>query len=366
LGLQVPAKRWLASDSTFSKPNFFGLMFHYAWITPLAAVLSFAVSIAPAAQPADRVTLFAALIAQSTLAMGAFGFREIFAGLGRIATANWIESAGALIPVIVASLAVAGTFADPFPFIVWALPLGRLSCVIAGVVSLRLIGPLKRPVFPRARIATARREGGYVLLVVLTQTFAEKGDRILVGWLGSAADLGIYTAAATLSDAVLIVTGAVAQIALYRSASRRNDARGQRGLLAIAVASAVACAFAVWLVSPFVIRFLGSGYSEAGSILPLMLLGAVVASAYYVVNSSLFGRGQARLAAVAPFCASAVVLVVDLILIPIIGLTGAAVTNLLGYSVLTAVALFMSRQTRSGIFDTPGSPAVPERFGEGQ
>jgi O-antigen/teichoic acid export membrane protein len=162
-------------------------------------------------------------------------------------------------------------------------------------------------------------------------------DRILVGLFLSAAAVGVYSVAATATDLVALVPGALSQVLFQRIASRSVDRSTLNRARAYALLSSVAIAAALFLLAPLGIDLL-VGPSFSGAVLPLriLLLAAVILSSYQIDAYALAARGQIGAAASATVFGLVVIVIADLILIPTHGIVGAAWASVIAYALMAA------------------------------
>jgi O-antigen/teichoic acid export membrane protein len=96
----------------------------------------------------------------------------------------------------------------------------------------------------------------------------------------------------------------------------------------------------LWFAAPYILRLVyGAEFVAATSALRLLLLASIVWSAAMIVISGLNGLGHPGLSTIARLCSSAITIVTLFWLLPIWGMNGAAVSSLLGYGTMLAVAL---------------------------
>jgi O-antigen/teichoic acid export membrane protein len=97
----------------------------------------------------------------------------------------------------------------------------------------------------------------------------------------------------------------------------------------------------LWIAAPYILRFAyGEGFVEVTNVLRLLMFASVVWSAGAIVISGLNGLGHPGLSAIARIAAAVVMVVALLTLLPRRGIQGAALSSILGYSVMFLVALF--------------------------
>jgi len=97
----------------------------------------------------------------------------------------------------------------------------------------------------------------------------------------------------------------------------------------------------LWLGAPLLLKILfGERFVPATGAFRWLLVAAGVWSLGSIVISGLRGFGYPGLSTLAKFSAAAVTTVGVLVLLPRLGITGAAIASLIGYSVMLVIALF--------------------------
>jgi O-antigen/teichoic acid export membrane protein len=97
----------------------------------------------------------------------------------------------------------------------------------------------------------------------------------------------------------------------------------------------------LWIAAPYILHFAyGEGFVAVTNVLRLLMFASVVWSAGAIVISGLNGLGHPGLSAIARIAAALVMVVSLLTLLPTRGIQGAALSSILGYSVMFLVALF--------------------------
>jgi O-antigen/teichoic acid export membrane protein len=109
----------------------------------------------------------------------------------------------------------------------------------------------------------------------------------------------------------------------------------------------------LWLGAPLILRILfGERFVPATGAFRWLLLAAGVWSIGSIVISGLRGFGYPGLSTLARFSAAAVTTVGLLVLLPRLGITGAAIASLIGYSVMLFIALFaFTKKRRLGLWN---------------
>jgi len=168
-------------------------------------------------------------------------------------------------------------------------------------------------------------------------------DQLMLGGMASSAAIGLYVMAVRLSEVTTYASGALASALLPEVAGSRGGEQAESLLsrtLRLTVYTNVAVLIPLWFAAPLILRVLfGEEFVPATSAFRWLLAAAVVWSASSIVISGLQGFGYPGLSTIARFLSAAVTAPALVILIPRMGIEGAAIASLLGYSVMLVVAL---------------------------
>ncbi len=230
------------------------------------------------------------------------------------------------------------------------------SFLLADVLALALVGVRKvdpwRVVRPRWEVLRDQvRYGAQGQVANLAQLFNYRLDQFLVAAFVSRAGLGHYTVAVGLGESVWWISSAVAMVLLPRLTQMdRREATEMTPLVCRnTVLVSVGGAAALMAVSPLAIRVLfGSEFSPATTPLLLLMPGIVAASATRVLGSYLFSQGHIIYNTYATFIALGATIALDLALIPLLEVPGAAVASSIAYVLSLAATLFWYRRVSGG------------------
>jgi O-antigen/teichoic acid export membrane protein len=182
-----------------------------------------------------------------------------------------------------------------------------------------------------------------------------RGGIIIVQVLLGSASVGVYSAAARLSELfyflpVVFMTATFPRLLQIRRKNGKDSAAYRRELQRSydqAFWAGVAIATVVFLVGPFVITVLyGDRYAGAGEILqihvlslPLVFMAAVFSK--WIIAENLLVASLTRHA-----FGAVLNLALNFLLIPMMGITGAAYAALVSYCVASYLSCFVSKSTR--------------------
>ena len=169
-------------------------------------------------------------------------------------------------------------------------------------------------------------------------------DQLMLGAMASSSLIGLYVMAVRLSEITTFVAGALANALMPEAAaSRKGD--GVEALLArtlrLTIYGNLIILPPLWLIAPRILRTLfGESFVPATGAFRWLLVAAVIWSAGTIVIRGLQGFGHPGLTTLARTLSAMVTAGALLVLLPRMGITGAAIASIIGYGVLLVVALF--------------------------
>ena len=168
-------------------------------------------------------------------------------------------------------------------------------------------------------------------------------DQLMLGGMASNMSIGLYVIAVRLSEMTTLAADAIADALMPEVAASETANRAEMltvRSLRLAIYMHLVLLGPLWLAAPFLLRILfGESFVPATSAFRWLLLAAGVWSCGSILISGLRGFGHPGVSTVARFSASVVSGVALLILLPRWGITGAAISSLIGYSVMLGIAL---------------------------
>lgn len=276
--------------------------------------------------------------------LGQYMLNDALNAYGHTTMATSVEAGGsALQLVLVLFLAVSDE--QRISAFVGALIVANGAQVVAGLAVLR---SRQVAVWPRYnRIAWRRllRSGLPGIPTALGQLLTFRIDRYLVGLFLSPAAVGIYSVAATAPEMLRLPSLALGQPILYRLASGSARPEHFRRIRMMCMALTVAMAAVVFALAPFAVRVVfGPEYLGAVTPLRVLLLGEAGIAVFYLDGAVLMGTNRLRHVAVAAMSGLAVVVLLDVGLIPRFGLAGAAWASVAAYSAMGVLAAVLVRR----------------------
>lgn len=248
---------------------------------------------------------------------------------------SWFLGRSSAIPL--SQLYLIGTFVCGLPFLIF--------------VNRSLQGPLK----PDARLAPRMLRFGIPLAVTsLPLTINLQFDQMLIVAFLPDRSLGLYVIAVSWSGGVVPLLQAVSNVLFPHVSAERNAGR-QAQLLVTALQSgllvAAATSLPFMLIAPFGLPLIfGSGFAASVPSALVLVPAVAILSWARIAEAGLQGLGRPTVVLMAEALAAAVTLATLPVLLHLLGIFGAAVASLLGYTaiaVFTAVAI--SRSTHQSI-----------------
>lgn len=168
-------------------------------------------------------------------------------------------------------------------------------------------------------------------------------DQLMLGGMASSAAMGLYVVAVRLSEVTTFAAGALADALMPEVAGSAKEDDPETLLaktLRLTLYANVIVLIPLWIAAPLMLRvLLGQSFVPATGAFRWLLVAAVVWSAGAIVIRGLQGFGHPGLTTIARFVSAIVTATLLLILLPRMGITGAAISSLAGYGALLAVAL---------------------------
>jgi len=248
-----------------------------------------------------------------------------------------------LLLAMLVTLFVAGT-SEPAVWIGAYLLSGALPTIAYLVLWLRLPAPAAGPL---TRNRTVRAEGLALFPAALSNMAMLRADRLALPVLASTSALGLYASVATMTELLAWPLRAYADSRLGKwRATHREGALRTRPIVAAAVVYCLVVApIAAGGLYLLIVPVFGEQYAPAKAV----VLPLVAAAGLYAVSrislGLLIARGHSALVSAAEITGFAVSFAAYLLLIPPLGILGAAYGSLIGYGACLLFALVTSRVT---------------------
>jgi O-antigen/teichoic acid export membrane protein len=282
--------------------------------------------------------VLAAFALYSVLNLACTFLRDGLYAYGHTGSASRADAVGAAIQLLTAAVL----------FAVWhgRLVLALVAVLAGAAAELGYLAQRYRAhslsLLPRLRPGAWRADIGAGLPAVLAhlgQAMTVRFDRILLGVLASTTAVGVYSVAATLTETLWLVPGAIAQVAFHRVASGRTPVRRLRRIRLANLGLAVLGGILLALAAPVLVRLLfGQTFRDAVPATRVLLIAAVAIACYQVDITCVLASNGLRAASVVTSTGFAAVLLGDLALIPRFGMMGAAWASVAGYGLMAVLA----------------------------
>ena len=235
----------------------------------------------------------------------------------------------------------------------WATLAEAFAVALAMTLALHRLGmPLSSLRISYRRCGTLLKASWPLMLSSIAVMIYMKIDQIMIGQMLGNDAVGIYSAAVRISEIWYFIATAVAASVLpsILEAKKNNEAQYRQrlqGLFDLMTWLAVIVALPVTLfATPLVTMLFGPDYSEAGSVLAIhvwatvfVFLGVAGGNWFLAENQQLISLQRTALGA-------AVNVVLNILLIPLLGVVGAAWATLISYAVAAMLSDAMQHATR--------------------
>jgi O-antigen/teichoic acid export membrane protein len=227
------------------------------------------------------------------------------------------------------------------PFTVQALVTAFVCCYLATAV---VAGNLVRRAHPaggvRADRETMRSIAWYGVRShssYVPASLNARLDQLVISVFLSTRQLGLYVVAVTLTSMTALIGGSVAYATLPNVASL-PEGPGRvmlaRRLVSLTLVVSTIVAVPIGLAAPLLLHgFFGEGFTSAGEVARILVLASIVLSTNRAIEAVLRGVGRPLAAGMSEFVGLGATAVALAALLPLMGLTGAAVASLIAYLV---------------------------------
>jgi O-antigen/teichoic acid export membrane protein len=220
-----------------------------------------------------------------------------------------------------------------------------LSVVVLGMM-LRRLGARFTPRWNRVVIKTTLKFGlrGYVANVL--QFFNYRLDLFLVNYFLGPSSTGIYTVAVAMAEMLWYLPNAVGFVIFPKAANTSAEAMNRftprvfRLTLALTAAGAVALAI---IGKPFIEIVYSPAFASAYGPMLALLPGVVLLGGGKVLTNEIAGRGYPQYNSIASGVSLVLTIGLDLLLIPRLGVLGAAIASSFAYVAIFILALVFYR-----------------------
>ncbi len=252
--------------------------------------------------------------------------------------------------------------------VVGAAAVARLSLDVAVVCNLLALGMTAAAIFYAAHregiaglrpsaplLAEELRFGTRVLPGAIAERLQLRSDAFLLNLLVGVRATGVYSVTAGLAETLWYVPNALGTVMFSRAVDPGEDAAGTAVVLSrTTVAITLALAVPAFVLGPWLVEVVyGTAFAEAGTALRWILPGVVAYSAVAILSRYITGQGRPGAATAVMLLGLAVNVASNVVLIPAMGISGAAISSSISYgtTAVLMVALFV-RLSGRGLRET--------------
>ena len=260
-------------------------------------------------------------------------FNALLIGSGRIAAANYIVLTLPIVALLT-FLAIGASFgrSATAAVVAWAISrlVGAVGSILLGGRAIGFGGLSET----RHALSLSMRYGVRAYPGSIAQQPIRRLDTFVLAAVAPASQLGYYAAAVNMSEIGMYLPNAVASILLPRSAGmpeRTAAATVHRASAVVLVLVACGSLVGIVLASPLVRWVLGDRFSGAIAPLQLMLVAMIGAAARRTFGAGLMARNRAGIVSLITLATMALIVGLDLALIPRFEAVGAALASTIAY-----------------------------------
>ncbi len=179
---------------------------------------------------------------------------------------------------------------------------------------------------------------------VVTSFTTLRLDQLMLSSMATSVEIGLYVIAVRLSEITTVLASSIAEVLMPEVAASKHAERSAQLLLRslrLMIYVYLLILIPLFLLVPTLLEFaFGTEFLAAAGTLRLLLVASMVWSIGAIIISGLNGFGYPGLSTVSRLSSAVVTVFALLYWLPRYGIVGAALSSLVGYSVMLAVALF--------------------------
>jgi O-antigen/teichoic acid export membrane protein len=180
----------------------------------------------------------------------------------------------------------------------------------------------------------------------LAYTANARLDQLVIAVMLPRADLGLYSVAVAASELTTLPGQAAGNVVLAQASAGRLEERRAVTRAAAETAVLVACAVPAFIA---LVEIALPRYDDSLALFLVLLPGAAALSTGRVIAAYLAGRGRVWATSRIAIAAAVATLVLDLALIPTVGVMGAAVASSVAYAAAAALLYRAARELDAGL-----------------
>ncbi|MBU8771497.1 flippase [Cytobacillus oceanisediminis] len=175
-----------------------------------------------------------------------------------------------------------------------------------------------------------------------------RADIYLISMFLNPAAVGLYGVAVSIAERLWIVSQSISSV-LYPVISSSNDIESKNKLTSIISRNvlffSILAGIVFYFVSDLIFRILfGAAYDESSDILKMLLPGIILFSVDRILSNDLAGRGKPELNMYTSIFTVVSNIILNFVLIPKIGIAGAAVSTSVTYSLSTIIKIVLYKR----------------------
>jgi O-antigen/teichoic acid export membrane protein len=232
-------------------------------------------------------------------------------------------------------------------FVLYGLKSNDLSYLVGGQVLSYLVGAITGGLsFPkmmpkRKHMKSLFDFGRYSAGTSIGSLLYQKTDALLLGYMLGPTAVGFYSVASRINNYIEIPLNAVTQAAFPELSESKIPSETLRKTVGLMLAASIPMALGVLIAAPLIIQILaGSAYVQAANCLRLFALMALIKPFGRMLGLLLESSGRPQLNFRIMWISAGINLVLNILFIPIWGISGAAFATLLA----TWITVILSRR----------------------
>jgi len=321
----------------------------------LAATLTVLIAVRPFFVDLNESGLFLWLLVALVVSTGAGIISTGVYGSGKVGILQIADLANNIIRVIVQIIAVF------LGYSAGGLAAGFIAGIIAGLLINMHVFSMKIVRFGRHHLDRLLTFSGWAFITGLTGALMGYADTILVGYFLSNSEVGMYRTSFQLATIALFVMSAL-RTALYpKIASWMKE--GETGSIENALARAITYSLALaipaacgaWVIGSSLLYYLyGASFVAAGPALSLLFMVEIVTVFLSLETMCMGALDMPKSVFLVTAIGAASTIFIDILLIPIFGITGAALALLIGTTIFAIAShLVITKRIRVRIEKKP-------------
>lgn len=158
-------------------------------------------------------------------------------------------------------------------------------------------------------------------------------DQWIVGALAGSAALGTYSVAVAFSEALFFLPTALAAVQRPDLVRLSSEAAGRLASMVfrVVIALTLPMAIVLFVVSPYLTLIFGAEFADSTTQLRILVFGAFGVAALKIVGNAMNAQGRPMLESAAAAVSFSLIIMLDILLVPQLGGTGAAIASTVAY-----------------------------------